>query len=363
MVWRRKDHNSRGYSIQYQRITVREDILAPASGGNTRDQQAAITDADIASIIATRAVNFTDLSTLVPRLPAVAPGLATPVYARGASFAAYDPSLDNPYVQNLTLSVSRNISRNSTLDVRYTGTLARKQIGGMDLNTNTVMYNPELFNALQVTRAGGDDPLFDQMFAGIRLSGVPATVPVVNGTTSRGIGTTAAEHDHASKSRQRGFPGGGQCFDHFHDRCGRFRNHRLDPGTCIFSSAQRCDRLALGLVNIPTRCFPENYLTSNPQLSGATFIGNFAKSSYHGMQVSYTMRPSNGLSVQTTYSWSKSMQLGGGAGPELPIRARLAVPPIRTAKSGSWTACAVSKVCIVCWQTGPTRCRSVLTNL
>ncbi len=56
----------------------------------------------------------------------------------------------------------------------------------MDLNLSTVMYNPELFHALEVTRAGGNDPLFDQMFAGIRLSGVPASVPVVNGTTSRG---------------------------------------------------------------------------------------------------------------------------------------------------------------------------------
>src|SRR5207249_891396 len=45
-------------------------------------------------------------------------------------------------------------------------------IGSLDLNTSTVMYNPELFHALEVTRRGGDDPLFDQMFAGLRLSGV-----------------------------------------------------------------------------------------------------------------------------------------------------------------------------------------------
>ena len=45
------------------------------------------------------------------------------------------------------------------------------------LNTSTVMYNPELFNALAVTRAGGNDPLFDQMFAGIRLSGVAGHGP------------------------------------------------------------------------------------------------------------------------------------------------------------------------------------------
>ena len=78
----------------------------------------------------------------------------------------------------------------------------------MDLNTSTVMYNPELFNALQVTRAGGNDPLFDQMFAGIRLSGVPTHGARGGWNDEPGIGTTASEHNHASKSCQRGFPGG-----------------------------------------------------------------------------------------------------------------------------------------------------------
>ena len=39
-----------GYSMQYQRLTVRDDILASAPG-NTLNQVAAITDPDIASII------------------------------------------------------------------------------------------------------------------------------------------------------------------------------------------------------------------------------------------------------------------------------------------------------------------------
>ncbi len=211
--------------------------MAPASGGNTRDQQAAITDADIASIIGTRAISFTDLSTLLPRLPAVAPGLATPVYARGASFAAYDPTLTNPYVQNITLSITRTITRNSTLDVRYTGTLARKQLGGMDLNTSTVMYNPELFNALQVTRAGGNDPLFDQMFAGIRLSGVPTTVPLVDGTTSRGSEQLRQSTTTRASLANGDFQAVANAIDHLHDRCGRFRNHRPDSGPRVFSSA------------------------------------------------------------------------------------------------------------------------------
>ena len=61
--------------------------------------------------------------------------------------------LQPPYTQNLTLSVTRSISRNMTLDVRYIGTLARKLVGNMDLNSSTVMYNPELFKALEVTRS------------------------------------------------------------------------------------------------------------------------------------------------------------------------------------------------------------------
>ena len=304
-----------GYSIQYQRIAVREDIMAPASGGNTRDQQAAITDADIASIIGTRAVLFTDLPTLVPRLPAVAPGLATPVYARGASFTAYDPNLSNPYVQNLTLSVTRSLTRNSTLDVRYTGTLARKQIGGMDLNTSTVMYNPELFRALEVTRSGGNDPLFDQMFAGIRLSGVPGTVPVVNGTTSRGSEQLRQSTATRGSLANGDFVAVANALITSTIAAGASGITGLTPGPAFSVLHNGCDRLALGLTNIATRCFPENYLTANPQLNGATFIGNLARSSYHGMQVSYTLRPTHGFSVQTTYSWSKSMQLGAGAGP------------------------------------------------
>ena len=64
-----------GYSIQYERLTVRDDILASAPG-NTLNQVAAVTDPDIASIIATRAVSFTDLPTIAPRVPAGGAGIA-----------------------------------------------------------------------------------------------------------------------------------------------------------------------------------------------------------------------------------------------------------------------------------------------
>ena len=306
-----------GYSIQYQRISVRDDILAPLDGGNTRIQQASVFDSDIAAIIngpTGRAVRFTDLPTLVPRRPDVLPGNATPVYARGASFGAYDPGLANPYVQNITLSVVRTLTRNQSLDVRYVGTLARKQLGSLALNTNTVMYNAELFRALEVTRRGGDDPLFDQMFAGIRLSGVAATVPVVDGTTSRGSNQLRLSTATQANLANGNFVAVANSLITSTIAAGASGAVGLSPGPAFTILHNGCDRLANGLTNIPTRCFPENYLTNNPQLSNALYFANIASSNYHALQVSYTLRPTAGFSVQTTYSWAKSMQLGPGGG-------------------------------------------------
>ena len=306
-----------GYSIQYQRLSVRDDILAPLDGGNTRNQVASVFDADIASIIngpTGRAVRYTDLAALVPRKPDVVPGAATPVYARGGSFGAYDPGLSNPYVQNITLSVARTLTRSQSLDVRYVGTLARKGLGSLPLNTSTVMYNPELFNALAVTRAGGNDPLFDQMFAGIRLSGVAGSVPVVNGTTSRGSEQLRQSTATRGNLANGNFVAVANSLITGTIASGASGASGLAPGPAFTILHNGCDRLANGNTSIPTRCFPENYLTNNPQLSNALYFGNLARSNYHALQVSYTLRPKAGFSVQTTYSYAKTMLVGSGGG-------------------------------------------------
>jgi hypothetical protein len=46
------------------------------------------------------------------------------------------------------------VQRNLTVDLRWTGTLARKQNVDLDLNTNNVYHNPELLQALSDARAG-----------------------------------------------------------------------------------------------------------------------------------------------------------------------------------------------------------------
>jgi hypothetical protein len=52
---------------------------------------------------------------------------------------------------------------------------------------------------------------------------------------------------------------------------------------------------------------PENFIYANPQFSSATINSNLGHSNYHSMQAQVTMRPTRGLSLQTTYTWSRNM--------------------------------------------------------
>jgi hypothetical protein len=106
-----------------------------------------------------------------------------PILKQTGNAAAFDPNYVTPYVQNFTLSVTRELTRNLSLDVRYIGTRGVKLNGFFDLNTPDVFYNPALFDAFARTRRGENVELFDQVFMGLSLvTGRPA----VNGTTERG---------------------------------------------------------------------------------------------------------------------------------------------------------------------------------
>ena len=74
---------------------------------------------------------------------------------------AFDYNYATPYVQNFTLSMTRDLSRTLNLDVRYIGTRGLKLAGQYNLNIPDVFYNPALFDALERTRRGEDVELFD----------------------------------------------------------------------------------------------------------------------------------------------------------------------------------------------------------
>ena len=102
-----------------------------------------------------RAITLSDLPSLVPVRPTGNPGGVIPLGARAQNIAGiYDSNYKGPYTQNMTLSVTRQINRTFTVDVRYTGTLGRRLDSGVNLNMPNVYHNPELLQALLDARAG-----------------------------------------------------------------------------------------------------------------------------------------------------------------------------------------------------------------
>src|SRR5439155_10896354 len=96
-----------------------------------------------------------NLPGLVPVAPNTLPLRPIPLQKQNQNGAAFDPNYSTQYVQNLTLSVTRDLRRNLTLDVRYIGTRGMKLnstgpfAGALDLNTPDVFYNPALLDALE----------------------------------------------------------------------------------------------------------------------------------------------------------------------------------------------------------------------
>jgi hypothetical protein len=330
-------------------------------GGDSQGQGIILTDTKVANILATgRALNLTDLQTLIPTYPVRAPGVAIPIANRisggqAAGYAMYDPNYVTPYTDNFTLSITRNVGKNYTVDLRFVDTMARKQpgtggggvgaAGSFNLNTVNVYHNPELFNALEVTRAGGDDPLFDSMLMGLNITGgaagygpVGTCVAVVAGGTAtpgcpagqtlqrgsaqirRAFASALANGDYQGVLAGAGFtaglltvvPTGTQALP-------------IDPSTGqTYSGAAQialrngCNRIANGLgattvagVTFTPRCFPENYIITNPQLTQAQYAKNIGHTNYQSGQFQFTARPIQGVSVQGTYSFSKTMALPG----------------------------------------------------
>ena len=323
-----------GYQITYSapRTAGGLDTILGSAPGNTLAPTTQVTDAEIASILTTRALNLTDLPRLVPVRPTSNPGATVPIYGRSVTFEAYDPQFRTPYIQNITMQVTRSVMRNMTLDVRYVGTFGRKMDHTVNLNNVTVFDNPELFQALELTRNGGNAELFDHMFAGLDIHGTANTTGITYGlvgtcvtqpagSTLPGLGQEGCA---ANQVRQRGsahlrrnatFNGDLVSGDYVGLINALAATNTVQSGlqnapvgvTGINSRVLRngCDRLANNLTNIPTRCFPEDYFYTNPQLINGNFRGNFAHNNYHSMQIQHTLRPVHGTSLQTTYTWSK----------------------------------------------------------
>jgi hypothetical protein len=197
---------------------------------------------------------------------------------RSSSMNGFDDNRVNPYIQNWTLEIQRELASNLTFEARYVGTKGTKLLGRIPLNTVNIFENG-ILDAFEITRSGGDAPLFDRMLMGLNLGS-----GVINGNTVTGSASLRANS--------------------------LFRNHIADGNVGQFADllnrSSTVTARAGGLL-LNSGLFPQNFIVVNPQFANVTIEGNTSNSTYHSMQLQLTKRLSGGFTNQTSYTWSRAL--------------------------------------------------------
>jgi hypothetical protein len=251
-----------------------------------------------------------------PINPPVLPVQPIPVTSRTQTIQAYDPNYVNPYIQNMTLSITKEVNSHLTVDARYIGTLTRKNFSSLDLNVPNFLNNG-LKQAFDAARAGQNSALLDQMFRGINLAG-DGFGPV--GTTLNGVVQTGALH-----LRNNATVRGNLANGNYAALAGQLAqlNYSTFPG----SGNESLPAVPAGVNGAVLRLtgFPENFILTNPQFTcsigcspngNVTLLTNGGHSNYHSMQLLQRLRNIGGFNFETSYTWSKDLgvdTLSGGA--------------------------------------------------
>jgi len=209
----------------------------------------------------------------VPYNPGIPPfvGQGTiPLTDRTQTLRVFDTGLRNQYYQNYNASLQREITKDSILSVRLVGTKGSKLLSGVNLDSDVITSNGFL-NAFNVTRTGGEAPLFNQIFSGL--------------TT----GTQQGSDYVRSNSTLAAYLA--------NNNVGAFANYvnSTPLGTNVNGGLLAAAHL------------PQNFFVTNPQFANVYLVGNNGNSTYNAMQVEYEKRFSHGWVYQGSYTWSKAL--------------------------------------------------------
>jgi hypothetical protein len=180
--------------------------------------------------------------------------------------------------------LQHQIANNFTFETRYIGSKGTKLIGGIPINIANVFENG-IVDAFNVTRAGGNAPLFDQMLKGLTLN-AGTNAALGQGVIGTNVSASAALR---ANTTFKTFLANGSV--------GQFAQ-TLNNSTTITN-------VAGGLVR--NGGFPENFIVANPQFNGVTLNGNPSNSTYHSVQLQLTKRLSHGFQNSFAYTWSRTL--------------------------------------------------------
>ena len=250
-------------------------------------------------------LDLTKLPSVVPVPQIIKPMQPVPLSDRTQQVYIPQPGLVNPYVENITLSVTRSVGSNMTVDMRYLGTLGRKQWNAqLQINQPNYLTNG-LKEAFDAIRAGGESDLLNRMFNGINIAGTGFGAV---GTVVSGVPQTAGLHLRSDTRFRSALANGdysalGNTLDTLNYVTTAPGNASLPPIPAGVNGAV-----------LRFNGFPENFIRTNPQFGSAHMLASSNTNNYHSLSASFTMRPTHGINLQSTYTWSKNLGIFGQVG-------------------------------------------------
>jgi hypothetical protein len=206
------------------------------------------------------------------------PFAPVPLTNRSQGLNPYDVNLRTPYIQSFNLTLQREITHSLSVDVSYIGNKATKLVTGRQIN-DVDIFNNGFLNAFNITRAGGNAPLFDTLLNTVNIAGVG--VVGQNGLT----GSSALRRFTTTNA----FIANGQV-----GNLANFLNTSAAlgglPGTILRKAG-----------------LPENFFVVNPQMGSMAYQSNNGNSTYNAAQVHFSQRLTHGLSAQGSYTFSKTL--------------------------------------------------------
>ncbi len=215
---------------------------------------------------------------VIPVPTTTKPFAPVPLTNRTAPIVGYADNLRTPYIQSFNASIQRELTSTITVDFSYIGNKGTALYTNQQLNDVNIFENG-ILNAFNVTRAGGNSPLFDQMLTGLNIPGVG----VVNGTTLTG---SQALRQYAVTNT---FIANGNV-----GALANFLN-TSSVGTGVNGVILRNGKL------------PENFIVVNPQFGSVTMVDNNGNSTYNAFQAHIAKRFSRGVTGQFAYTFSKTL--------------------------------------------------------
>ena len=233
---------------------------------------------------------YRDLTNIV--LPLAVPAsiddpVIVPNNNRSVAQAFYEPGYSAPYVQTFTFGVTRSLPAGLILDMRYIGTRGVKLHSTLNYNEPDFRFNG-LMEALKVTRAGGNAPMFDQMFKGLNF-----------GTGVVGTTITGSEAMRLHTNFRTNLANGD------------FRAVANTLNTTNIGVNVPAGQTIAGATLASSGLFPDNFIVANPQFGAMEMRNNSDQSTYHSLQTQVTMRPSRGISTMVTWTWSRATGVQG----------------------------------------------------